>query len=71
MAKAIFIPHITLPALVCVARQSNVFDWHGSVWVGENIPGARTVFFENSGHMLFWDEAEKFNREATDFVCRH
>ena len=39
-----FIPHINLPTLVCVARNSNVFDWHGSAWVGENIPGARTVF---------------------------
>ena len=57
-----FIPHIKLPTLVCVAKKSNIFDWHGSAWVGENIPGAKTVFFEDSGHMLFWDEAEKFNK---------
>ena len=54
--------------LVCVARNSNVFDWHGSAWVGENIPGARTVFFEDSGHMLFWEEPEKFNRTVTEFI---
>ncbi|MCI9163521.1 MAG: alpha/beta hydrolase [Lachnospiraceae bacterium] len=63
-----FIPHINLPTLVCVARNSNVFDWHGSAWVGENIPGARTVFFEDSGHMLFWEEPEKFNRTVTEFI---
>ena len=66
-----FIPHINLPTLVCVAKKSNIFDWHGSAWVGENIPGAKTVFFEDSGHMLFWDEADKFNKEVADFVCNH
>ena len=66
-----FIPHIKLPTLVCVARQSQVFDWHGSAWVGESIPGAKTVFFEDSGHMLFWDEADKFNRLVAEFVGTH
>ena len=63
-----FIPQIKLPTMVCVARKSNVFDWHGSAWVGENIPGAKTVFFEESGHMLFWMEPEKFNATVTEFV---
>lgn len=66
-----FIPNINLPTLVCVARNSNVFDWHGSAWVGENIPGAKTVFFEESGHMPFWEEPGKFNRVVADFVREH
>ena len=66
-----FIPNIKLPTLVCVARNSNVFDWHGSAWVGENIPGAKTVFFENSGHMLFWEEPDKFNQTVAEFVKNH
>ena len=63
-----FIPQITLPTLVCVARQSKVFPWKGSAWVGEHIRGARTEFFENSSHMLFWEESEKFNTVVTQFV---
>lgn len=63
-----FIPQITLPTLVCVARQSKVFPWQGSAWVGENIKGARTEFFEKSSHMLFWEESEKFNTVVTHFV---
>ncbi|KRN89319.1 alpha/beta fold hydrolase [Ligilactobacillus ceti] len=63
-----FIPNIKVPTLVCVARNSQVFDWHGSAWVGANIPNAQTVFFENSGHMLFWDEPEKFNQTVIDFI---
>ncbi|MEF9918709.1 MAG: alpha/beta hydrolase, partial [Eubacterium sp.] len=42
--------------------------WHGSAYVGEVIPGAKTEFFENSGHMLFWEEPEKFNKTVLDFV---
>ncbi len=63
-----FIPHITLPTLVCVARNSKVFPWQGSAWVGENIAGAQTVFFEHSGHMLFWEESEKFNETVAAFM---
>ena len=66
-----FIPTIKLPTLVCVARHSLIFDWQGSAWVGESIPGARTEFFENSGHMLFWDEPDKFNKLVGDFVAKH
>lgn len=65
-----FLPHIKLPTLVCVARNSAVFDWQGSTYVGEKIPGAKTVFFEDSGHMLFWEEAEKFNELVARFVSR-
>ena len=62
------LPRITLPTLVCVGRQSKVFPWRGSAYVGEMVPGARTVFFEQSGHMPFYEEAEAFNRAVGDFV---
>ncbi len=62
------LPQIKLPALVCVGRQSKVFPWQGSAYVGEQIPGATTIFFENSGHMPFYEEPEKFNLVVQDFV---
>ena len=61
-------PRIKLPVLVCVGRQSKVFPWQGSAYVGEHIPGAKTVFFESSGHMPFYEEPEKFNQVVRDFV---
>lgn len=64
-----FIPHITLPTLVMVARKSAVFPWQGCAWAGEHIPGAKLVFFEKSGHMIYWEEAEKFNETVAEFVC--
>ncbi|MDK2778404.1 MAG: alpha/beta hydrolase [Pseudomonadota bacterium] len=63
-----FIPHIRVPTLVCVARESQVFPWQGSAWVGEQIAGARTEFFDNCGHMLFWENPEKFNRVVAEFA---
>ena len=51
-----------------VARNSKVFPWQGSAYVGEAIPGAKTVFFENSGHMLFWEEPDRFNAVLSDFL---
>ena len=61
-------PRISVPTLVLVGRKSKIFPWQGSAWVGENIPGARTVFFEKSGHMLFYEEHEKFNTVVGDWA---
>lgn len=62
------LPQIKVPALVCVGRQSKIFPWQGSAYVGEHIPGAKTVFFEQSGHLPFYEEPEKFNQVVRDFV---
>jgi pimeloyl-ACP methyl ester carboxylesterase len=61
-------PRIRLPVLVCVGRESKPFPWQGSAYVGKHVAGAQTVFFENSGHMPFYEEPEKFNQVVRDFV---
>ncbi|UNX56108.1 alpha/beta hydrolase [Georgenia sp. TF02-10] len=63
------LPTLDLPTLVLVARQDRVFDWRGPAWVGEHVPGARTVFFESSSHALFLDEPDKFNQVVADFLA--
>ncbi len=63
-----FLSYVNLPTLVCVARNSAVFDWQGSAYVAEHIPAAKLEFFEDSGHMLFWEESEKFNQIIAEFV---
>lgn len=64
------LPHLDLPALVLVARRGAVFPWQGPAWVGEHMPQAETVFFEDSGHMLFHDEPDKFNAVLARFLER-
>lgn len=61
-------PQIKLPVLVCVGRQSKIFPWQGSAYVGEHIPNAKTEFFEQSGHMPFYEEPDKFNQVVRDFI---
>ncbi len=64
------LPRIGLPTLVLVGRKSKIFPWEGSAYVGEHVPGAETVFLEESGHMPFWEEAERFNEVVKGFVGR-
>lgn len=64
------LPTVRLPSLVLVARKDPVFPWQGPAYVGEAIPGAETVFFENSSHALFFDEPDKFNKTVIDFMRR-
>lgn len=63
-----FLPQINIPTLVLVARQSAIFPWEGSAYVAEKVPNSRLEMFEDSGHMLFWEEADKFNAMVDEFV---
>ncbi|MFT8322128.1 MAG: alpha/beta hydrolase [Bacillus sp. (in: firmicutes)] len=65
------LPEIDLPSLVLAARKDKVFPWQGPAWVGEHIPNAQTVFFEESSHALFLDEPEKFNESVIHFMSNH
>lgn len=62
------LPLLDVPALVLVARFDSTFPWQGPAWVGEHMPNAQTVFFEESSHMLFHDEPEKFNATIANFL---
>lgn len=62
------LPTVQLPSLVLVACKDEVFPLQGPVYVGEAIPGALTVFFEESSHALFFDEPEKFNEIVACFI---
>lgn len=62
------LPCLDIPALVLVARKDSTFPWQGPAWVGEHMPKAQIVFFEQSSHMLFHDEPEKFNAAIADFL---
>lgn len=63
-----FLPYISIPTMVTVARNSAVFPWEGSAYVAKKVPNSRLEMFEDSGHMLFWEEAEKFNYLIDEFV---
>ena len=61
------IPTITLPTLIISGKKSFV-NWKSQAWNNEHIPGSKIVFFEGRGHIMFFEEPEKFNRAVEDFI---
>jgi len=62
------IKNIIVPTLVI----AGVFDWVctplASRFIAEQIPYAKFVLFENSGHMPFIEEPERFNDLVVNFI---
>lgn len=56
-----------VPALICTASNGLIEPDQAKWMVGE-MPQARVVGFDGCGHMLFWEQPDKFNREVTSFV---
>lgn len=63
-----FLPNIALPTMVVVGRRNQLFPWQGCAYVAEQIPKARLEIFEDSGHMPFFEEPERFNAVVRDFL---
>ena len=59
-------PTIDLPVLLVSGRHSGALP--GCRYAAEQIPGARLEVFEESQHVPFYTEADRFNRLVADFV---
>ena len=60
------LPSIDLPVLIATGGRSGAFP--GCKYMYEHIPGARMEVFERSGHVLFYEEHERFNAVVAGFV---
>ena len=60
------LPSIDLPVLITTGGKSGAFP--GCEYMHEHIPGARMEVFERSGHVLFYEEPDRFNAVVTEFV---
>ncbi len=61
------VKRITLPTLVVGGEKSHVAP-KTQVWIHEQIPGSRLEIFEGRGHIMFYEEAEKFNKLMVEFI---
>jgi non-heme chloroperoxidase len=63
------LPTITLPTIV-FAADSHVSPKGIALgrFLADQIPDARLVPFDAGGHLLFYDQAAKFNQVTTDFI---
>ena len=60
------LPSIELPVLITTGGKSGAYP--GCKYMYEHIPGARMEVFEKSGHVLFYEEPDRFNAAVAEFV---
>ena len=60
------LPSINIPVLITTGRKSGAYP--GCVYMAEHIPGAQIEIFEQSGHVLFYEEPDRFNTVVAKFV---
>jgi non-heme chloroperoxidase len=60
---------IPVPTVFMYGRNNNMtLPTELGRWMHSQLPGSKFVTFDKSGHSLFWEEPEKFNRELTAFA---
>lgn len=62
------LPTISVPTTVMIGRHSRFFQAEAQLAMAGQIPGARTVMFENSGHIPVVDQPVLFQREFSRFL---
>ena len=58
---------VTVPTLLCFGV-SGFGGEAGGKYMEENLPDARLVMFENSGHAIPLEDADRFNEEVDKFI---
>jgi len=62
------LPRVTVPALVCTGRDEKLVPIAAEEYVAAQMPNARLVVFEESGHCPFLEEPELFNQVLSEFL---
>lgn len=60
---------IAQPTLVVHGTADVVVDPRNAAVLAEHLPDARVVEFEGAGHLLFWEQPDRFVRVVTDFLA--
>ena len=64
------LPRITVPTLVTTSEWDYLLpEYARLMW--EHLPQSETVVFRNSGHMPFWDAADRYHPAVLGFLKRH
>jgi pimeloyl-ACP methyl ester carboxylesterase len=59
---------ISAPTLVVHGTEDNVVDTRNAELLGELIPGARVELLEACGHLMFWEQPERFAGVVEEFL---
>ena len=61
---------ITVPVLVSHGLEDRVALLPAARYTTSVIPHARSSFYAGTGHMPFWENTPRFNRELAQFVTQ-
>jgi non-heme chloroperoxidase len=61
---------IRVPVLITHGVEDQVALVSIARYTASAIPHAQSSLYEGAGHMPFWEDAPRFNRELADFVTR-
>jgi pimeloyl-ACP methyl ester carboxylesterase len=59
---------IAAPTLLVHGAADTVVDYRNSKLLASGIPDARLVLFDGAGHLLFWEQPERFVRVVSEFL---
>jgi len=59
---------VTVPTLLCFERDEKIIPTAAGEYLRDNMSDARLIIFEDSGHCLFIEEADRFNQEVDQFI---
>lgn len=59
---------VNIPALVVTGAQSSLFPPESGSYQAQAMPNARQELFEDSSHLPFYEEPERFNESVQSFV---
>jgi pimeloyl-ACP methyl ester carboxylesterase len=59
---------VTVPTLACFGRDEKLIPVAGGEHLVKNLPSARLLMFEESGHCPFLEEPDRFNGEVDQFI---
>jgi len=65
-----FFDHLELPVLVTHGARDSMVLPAAATRIAEKMRGSLSIY-ENCGHMPFWEDAARFNRELADLGARH
>ena len=60
---------IAAPTLVIHGTADTVVDYRNSKLLASGLPDARLLLFEGAGHLLFWEQPERFVRVVSEFLA--
>lgn len=64
------LPKIAVPTAIFQGKLDQICPYEQAVTMHNMIPNSTLHTFENSGHAIFYDELEAFNKAFLDFVLR-